>query len=414
MPLNVLLLPAMSLNPMPETVDTSLYRYYQAMQNSRGQVLHQDFYFHDIHIMCRTNHPTLMTLLEGLLGRFPKPDKIRGEAEYALFCYDDEEHFPVQLPRKRQHTKSVDLLTGTRLKYSFSPPKRDRTRHGQSPLPLSTRIPLTSENVKWVCTSYDGCVHYHSYAPQPFVNDRILSAISPEQHWAITQLTALEHYDLSFLRRYVLILTLGEIMHSHGFVPCHAAAVTAPWDDQQGALLLGASGSGKTSLSLSCASTGCGLLGDDLLLLRQHDQDARVYAHSITSEVSVRSATLDLWPALSFLKAAPTDTRGKRYSTIEQIRVGAARRQTPIALIIFPTLIEDAHSSLTPLSKAATLQELVTLCMSKNDSYFQSQEQLFSLLGTMTEQAQGYQLSIARGDTSGPEMLCSLFTGAPL
>jgi hypothetical protein len=321
----------------------------------------------------------LMVLLEDLLSTFPKPDMIRGKAEYALFCYDSEEHFPVQLPHKRQRTETLDLLTGTHLKYY---------------------------------TNHDRSVHYHYYAAQPSVNDRILSVISPEQHMAVMQLTTLEHYDLTFLRRYLLILTLGELMHSYGFVPCHTAAITAPWDDQQGALLLGTSGSGKTSLSLSCASFGCGLLGDDLLLLRQHTQDARVYAHSISSEVSVRSATLDLWPALSFLKALPADTRDKRYSTIEQIRAGATCRQTPITLIIFPTLIEDARSSLTPLSKAATLRELVTLCVSKNDSYQQSQEHLFSLLGAMAEQAQGYQLSIARGDNSGPDLLCSLFTEA--
>ena len=77
-------------------------------------------------------------------------------------------------------------------------------------------------------------------------------------------------YQAAFLRRYVFLLALGQIMGRFGFEPCHAAAITAPWDDHQGALILGESGSGKTTLSLECASLGCGFLGDDLVMLRSN------------------------------------------------------------------------------------------------------------------------------------------------
>ncbi|GAC1400342.1 MAG: hypothetical protein NVSMB49_12420 [Ktedonobacteraceae bacterium] len=336
------------------------------------------YFYQDIRITCYTNHTTLLDMLDMLLGMFPEPTTIRGEATYTLWCYEQSEYFPLSLPESRRRIDAVTLLTGTRLKFY---------------------------------TDLEDTIEYQKFMELSSVHGEVLSVIDKEQHTAHTQLTTLNNYDSTFLRRYVLLLALGTLVRSYGFEPCHAAAISAPWDRQQGMLILGNSGSGKTTLSLGCASIGCGLLGDDLLTLRQ-DEQHMVSAYSIFPEVSVRSASIQLWSTLSFLQTYPVDTRDKRYCSIEAIRPGATNRSTTIHCIVFPFLTGNRESTLIPLSKARTLQTLVQLCISREGMYPRTQEQLFLLCSLLAEQASGYQCMIARGDLSSPYLVCSLFTGA--
>jgi len=106
--------------------------------------------------------------------------------------------------------------------------------------------------------------------------------------------------------------------------------------------------------------------------------------------------------------------RDKRYCTIEQIQPAARRLQTSIRLLLFPSLTTATKSVVTRLSKASLLQELVDQCISKRNMSLQTQEQVFSLLGKLVEQAVGYHIAIARGANDGPEIVRSLFAEADL
>lgn len=345
-----------------------------------GQVLRKTFFFHDVRLVCQTNHPFILSLLERMLEAFPEPATVRGEASYSIYCYDSAARFPLQLPSTRTRTDTLRLLTNTKLK----------------------------------CYRAGGETEYQSYEALPEVNAPALSVIYPAQHRAVTELESTDLYQESFLRRYVFLIALGQLMRGFGFEPCHSAAITAPGDSTQGALILGHSGSGKTTLSLGCAVSGCGLLGDDLIMLRA--DGPHISAYSILQEVSVRSGSLDLWPSLEFLHDYPVDSRDKRYCSIERIRPGATRTRTPIGMLIFPSLTNGAYSALTPMSKAMTLQTLIDLCASRTTtrtSYPQVQERLFFLLSALADQASGYQLAIARGASDGPQLVRTLFRGNP-
>ena len=366
--------------------ETRLDTFDTALHNLNTPVLRKVYFFHDIRILCQTNHPTILALLDTMLGSFPEPAFIAGKATYTILCFDNASQFPVPLPlpRQRKRTDTIRLLTGTRLKYYRG---RDTT------------------------------ILYQSYTPLPPVNETALSVIDPVHGSVLTQLEMPEHYQPTFLRRYLLLLALGQLMNSYGFEACHAAAVTAPNNTQLGALLLGSSGSGKTTLSLGCATQGCGLLGDDLVLLRANDSHVAdapatpISAYSITHEVAVRSGTLALWPTLDFLKNMPADQRDKRYCHIEHIQAGTARTQTSIRLLLFPLLTDAPSSTCTPLSKASTLQRLVDECLGKKTLPSQAQERLFLFLSKLVEQADGYQLSIARGSHDGPQLVHALLLG---
>ena len=359
----------------------TLYASIQTVQDSSEGLLCKSYYFHDIRVTCQTNHPAILTVIDRMLGAFPEPDRLGGAANYTVLCNDSAVHFPVPLPHKRIRIDTVRLLTDTRLKYY---------------------------------SSLDRTTEFQSYVPLPSVNAAALSVIDMKQNRALTQIEAPEYYQTGFLRRYVCLLALGRLMNAYGFQPCHAAAITSPWDTRQGALILGDSGSGKTTLSLSCATTGCGLLGDDLVMLRENQSNKGVDACAISDEVSIRSGSLALWPALSFLQHVPADQRDKRYCTIEQIQPAARRLQTSIRLLLFPSLTTATKSVVTRLSKASLLQELVDQCISKRNMSLQTQEQVFSLLGKLVEQAVGYHVAIARGTNDGPEIVRSLFAEADL
>ena len=367
-----------SITPMFQKTQTSAFEAsLAALQNGQERLLQREFFFHDIRVTCHSNRPEILSLLGEMLDSFPRPEVIRGDISYSVLCGEDTAGFPFALPTARRRVETLRLLSGTKLKYYVN---------------------------------LDSTLEYHSYDPQPAVNGSTLTVVSSARPLAITQLEPLERYQPHFLRRYVFLIALGQMMSHFGFVPLHAAAVTAPQHDEVGALILGASGSGKTTLSIGCACEGFGFLADDLVLLRQGERS--LYVHSITQEVSLRSNSLGLWDALAFLRAYPADARDKRYCSIEDIRAGAARRQAPVRLVIFPSLSDDSTSQVIPLSKAAVLQELIELGISTVHHPQYSMKSMFALLSQLAEQAAGYRLILARGASDGPQLARSLLAGA--
>jgi hypothetical protein len=337
-------------------------------------------YFHDIEFTCSTNQAAILELLDAVPHTFARPEHRRGEAYLVIICHEDTAHFAEQIPANRRHTETIRLITGTKLRY------------------------------------YIGCddsSEYLAYAEEAGMNSEALSILHHEEHFALTWLGPLDQYNPFFLRRCVFTLVIGQLMRVFLYEPCHAATVTAPWDDRQGALIFGESGSGKTTLSLGCALSGFGLLGDDILMLREaapvDSPCGDIHAFALLSEVSVRTGTLDIWPQLAFLKTFPQDFRGKRHCAIEDIRPGLFRQSVAIRLLLFPTLVDSGQSYAIRLSKAQALAEMVERCMRIEKTYPQSQSRLFSLLGQLAEQAPGYRLMLVRDTHDGPRLLSELF-----
>lgn len=354
-----------------DTVETAVHKF-------PGEVLDSVFYFHDVRVTCQTNHPAILAILDEMLGMFPEPEKLQAEVTYSIMCYASAAHFPLQLPTSRKRTETVRLLTNTKLKYY---------------------------------QDLAAMTEYQSYEALPPVNGAVLTAISQSQNTLLTQLEMPGVYQATFLRRYVFLLALGQIMGRFGFEPYHAAAITAPWDSQHGALIAGESGSGKTTLSLGCASMGCGFLGDDLVMLRRSVADDTIGAYAITHEFAVRSSSLKLWDTLNFLHSYPVDLRDKRYCSIEEVRSGASRQRTPIRLLLFPSLTCGTRSVVSRMSKAQALQQLLDMSLSKTNKNAQAQARIFLFLSQLVEQAPSYHLAIAQNASDGPQLVRSLFMG---
>lgn len=343
--------------------------------STKQEVYERVYRFHDVPILCRTNRSEALPILESLLAPSTVSQGSQSQASYDIFCYENYAAFPTPLPSGYKSSGTVRLLSDTVLKFY---------------------------------QEEQNSLEYQAYTAQPGINATTLSIIDCMRQRASTHLEALERYTPTFLRRYIVLLALGRLMQGYGFVPCHGAVVTAMGDASRGILILGGSGSGKTTLSLGCASKGHGLLGDDLVMLRQEATDVPIKAYRILPEISVRAGTLTLYHDHFSLEALPVDKRGKRYCEIDAICQAPPPLHTTIQALIFPSLSDTQNSMLLPLTKAQTLKALIETNCSKGYASQQERSALFAILGNLAEQAAGYRLIQALGSTDGPGLLSSL------
>src|SRR5450759_4646508 len=90
---------------------------HTSTRNLRNPLLSKVYFFHDIRIVCQTNHSAVLAILDKMLGIFPQPAEVQGDAAYFILCSEDAQQFPLPLPHRRVRTETVRLLTNTKLKY---------------------------------------------------------------------------------------------------------------------------------------------------------------------------------------------------------------------------------------------------------------------------------------------------------
>ena len=131
----------------------------------------------------------------------------------------------------------------------------------------------------------------------------------------------------------------------------HAAAVAY---EGAAALIVGASGLGKSTTVLACARAGAGFLGDDLILVDAGDggDDAELTAHCLfaTAKLNVDSAWAlgaEAWPSLGV-------TPKNKAVVAVQDRLQVVRSAPIVALIVLaPPML--GHPNPTPLRRASVL-----------------------------------------------------------
>ena len=103
---------------------------------------------------------------------------------------------------------------------------------------------------------------------------------------------------------------LAAAWRHHGFYPLHAAAVS--FDDGCAPLVIGASGAGKTTMSLALLQRGATWRSDDKVLL--HAATTTIVAASLYANTNLAPATIAAHGSLAFAMARPpiNDTNDKR------------------------------------------------------------------------------------------------------
>ena len=150
-------------------------------------------------------------------------------------------------------------------------------------------------------------------------------------------------------------IPLAELLKRHGLYMAHAAGLSLAG---QGLLLAGASGAGKTTLTIALLRAGFGFLGDDTLFLCPRAQGLRALA--FPDELDVTAHTASFFPELQDLAHVPRPgSRPKQSWSPARVYSAVPTWECAPAVLVFPQAARADESLLTPMPKDAAFLELI-------------------------------------------------------
>lgn len=146
---------------------------------------------------------------------------------------------------------------------------------------------------------------------------------------------------------------LGWWAADEGLQLVHAAAVGSP---AGGVLLVGRSGSGKSTTALACLDAGLGFAGDDYCLLAPGDP---TWVHGLYLSGKGDARTAELLPGLrESFACSSLVTNGKSVLFADEVRSDGLCPRFPLRGVVVPKLSREPISRLSPLRPAAALRAL--------------------------------------------------------
>ena len=152
-------------------------------------------------------------------------------------------------------------------------------------------------------------------------------------------------------------ISLMEMLERRGLHALHAGCVAT--DAGLGILLAGPSGAGKSTLTFALAQTGMRFLSDDTVFLR-HEPAGQVRVLGFSDAIGVTEQTAERFSELRPLLAhAAADGFPKRLRRIEDVFAAPPLATCSPQALVFPEIVRDEPSSVTPLDAGEALLRLV-------------------------------------------------------
>jgi hypothetical protein len=204
--------------------------------------------------------------------------------------------------------------------------------------------------------------------------------------------------DRWMLGHAVVLPLLLEALRGHGLASLHAAALCY---GGQAVLLPGASGSGKSTLSVALMRGGFALLADDAPFARRAAEGIMLCA--FPEPINVTGATAGFFPELAprWRRAEP-DARGKVGFAAADLG-GTVVQSAPVAVVLFPSIGEEACSRVAPLAKSDALSRLLGMSMPAVTAACGREQ--FLLLADLVRQADCYTLVAGRDFDALPALV---------
>lgn len=164
--------------------------------------------------------------------------------------------------------------------------------------------------------------------------------------------------------------------------------------ENAGMLVVGPSGRGKTTLTLSLVQAGWRYLGDDVTVL--HETSVGVEALAFQQGFACTSQTTEFFPQLPTAMAQSLDTvRQKQWLPLDTYQATQLSTACSPQVLLFPTIVDADESRLVPLNETQTLLGL----MEQSAALFieaDAAAQQMTMLQQLGRQARGYQLLAGR------------------
>jgi len=146
-------------------------------------------------------------------------------------------------------------------------------------------------------------------------------------------------------------------LQTRGVVTVHAAAVAC---EGRAALIVGDSGSGKSTTALACAAAGFGFLGDDQVAITR--DEGRAVVHSLFASARVDGTVDSVEEAVPYtVHPAPTE-EGKALVLFSDSGT-TVLRSAALAAIIVASVVPEAESALEPAGAKEALRAMVPSTM---------------------------------------------------
>jgi hypothetical protein len=190
-----------------------------------------------------------------------------------------------------------------------------------------------------------------------------------------------------------------------GFFDLHAAGVI---HDNTGYLLIGHSGSGKSTTTLSLVHQGWDFVSDDALLL--HRNSLSVEALAFRTNFFIDPGLSLHWPTLvEHFEGPLVPGNAKRVIDMRELFPNQAQERVLPEVLIFTGIAQEAKSVLTPLSQSEALIRLLAQSASLSFNNENARNHL-DVLKQLVSQTQSYQLQAGRDVYENPGKLAELLS----
>lgn len=229
---------------------------------------------------------------------------------------------------------------------------------------------------------------YREYQAYQGVCSRICSVLHRKDYYAVIFIRELAACQPWFITRNVFYMVLGAMYNYSGYEVIHAAAIAM---NEQGILIAGSPGSGKSTLVLSCLNAGMGLLGDDVLFVAKDEGVVHVYA--FPEDIGVRAGTTELLHNAAYMKDLPEDERQKRPIDVQRHFRQQVVSSSPVRLLLFLNKKQRREEFLAEtLSPAQAVSLLMQEYISQQQAKDGEADYMFDIFGDLAVQAPAYRL----------------------
>lgn len=208
-------------------------------------------------------------------------------------------------------------------------------------------------------------------------------------------------------QRDFLLLSVLMLLRPHGYYGLHANGVMR---DGKGYLIVGGSGRGKTTLTISLVYAGWQFVADDALVLRQ--TATGIAALALRRSFACTPQTLARFPELARAAAAqPGGLDDKGVIALESLYPDRFIPNCVPGVLLFPRIAGEAHSRLVPLDATSAMATLLEQSAGIFTDHTAGVWHM-AVLGQLLQQTRSYHLLAGRDVYEEPMALSHLLLEA--